>query len=154
MEFSRKYGQWTLTAGDDDYSIVNLDADGGKKFYECRNGAYGNPVIEAEPDLAIFAPASVEYRNSKGGIVTPSEKIAGIICKIGDEIRERFSFSNPKKPDLAFENEGAELVIDGVRWHLRALFSKDKNRIIGYDAFYGDQKPDFVKVVELADLNF
>jgi hypothetical protein len=52
------------------------------------------------------------------------------------------------------DNEGAELVIDDVRWHLRALFRKDKNRIVNYDAWYGEEQPEAVQIVELEDLDF
>lgn len=155
MEVKNTYNnQWHLTANDDGYHIDNPAPDGTKRFYEVNSGPYGNPVITAEPDLAFPAPSTVSYVDSKGTEAEPEEKIAGVICKRAGEIVQRFSLSNPKKPEFTAEREGAELVIDEVRWHLRALFRKDKNRVINYDAWYGEEKPDAVKIVELEDLNF
>ncbi|PIQ79447.1 hypothetical protein COV81_02055 [Candidatus Peregrinibacteria bacterium CG11_big_fil_rev_8_21_14_0_20_41_10] len=155
MEVTATYNnQWHLTANDSGYNIANPGPDGTKRFYKVNSGPYGNPVITAEPDLAFQAPSTVKYIDSKGNETTPEEKIAGIICKQAGEVMHRFSLSSPKKPKYTVEQEGAELIIDGVRWHLRALFQKDKNRIINYDAWYGPDKPKAVKIVELADLDF
>lgn len=146
--------QWNLTADDQSYHIENPAEDGTRRFYEVNSGSYGNPVIIAEPDLAFPAPSTVDYVDSQGNEAQPEEKIAGIICKRAAEVIHRFSLSNPKKPEFTPEQEGAELVIDDVRWHLRALFRKDKNRIVNYDAWYGEEKPDAVQLVELEDLDF
>lgn len=155
MDFNSKYGgQWELYADGEGYRITNPDEDGIRRFYEVESGPYGNPVIIAEPDLAFPAPSTVDYVDSEGSEATPEENIAGIICKVKGAVVHRFSLSNPKRPEFSLEKEGAELVIDGVRYHLRALFRKDKNRIIGYDAWYGDEKPPAVKLVELEDLDF
>ena len=155
MKFEATYNdQWNLTSDEKGYHIANPDKEGKKRFYDLNSGPYGNPVITAEPDLAFPAPATVNYINSKGVEAKPEEKIAGIICKRAGEVIHRFSLSNPKRPEFMPEQEGAELLIEDVRWHLRALFRKDKNRIINYDAWYGEEKPDAVKLVELEDLDF
>ena len=155
MKVEARYNdQWELTADDEGYQIENPDEAGVRRFYRVDSGPYGNPVITAEPDLAFEAPSTVDYLDMHGNKAAPEERIAGIICKRAGEVIHRFSLSNNKKPDFAAENEGAVLVIGDVRWHLRALFRKDKNRIINYDAWYGEEEPDAVKIVELEDLNF
>ena len=128
--------------------------NGTRKFYDLKSGPYGNPVITAEPDLALDTPTTVEYENNNGEAAQPEEKIAGIICKKAGEVMHRFSLSSPKRPKFETIDEGAELIIEGVRWKLRALFRKDKNRIINYDAYYGKEAPDKVKLIELEDLDF
>lgn len=149
-----KFGQWSLSSDNEGYNISNIGDDGTKRFYEVVAGPYGNPVIIAEPDLAFPVPSTVDYVDSQGSKSNPTEKIAGIICKRAGEVVHRFSLSSPGKPDFVFEKEGAELVIDGVRSYLRALFRKDGNRFVNYDAFYGEEKPDSVRIVELQDLVF
>ncbi len=146
--------QWKLEADDGGYHITNPGEDGQQKFYRVDSGVYGNPIITAEPDLAFDPPATAEYVDDKGNSAETEEKIAGIICKKDGEVVHRFSLSSPHRPEFSLENGGAEILIDGTRWHLRALLRKDKNRIINYDAFYGDKRPDAVKLVELEDLNF
>jgi len=154
INFTAKYGQWVLKADEAGFTYSNPAEDGTKRFFEYVSGTDNKPFTIAEPDLALNVPSVVEYVDSKGNVVTPNERIAGIICKKDGQVVHRFSLSNPNKPDFISENENSELVIDGVRWHLGALFMKDKNRIINYDAFYGDKKPDQVKIVELQDLEF
>ncbi|MBD3156207.1 hypothetical protein GF369_00080 [Candidatus Peregrinibacteria bacterium] len=155
MEFSKKYNdQWLLKADEEGYTIENPAEDGTRNFYAVTSGPYGNPVITAEPDLALEAPTTVTYENNNGEAAQPEEKIAGIICKKAGEVIHRFSLSSPKRPEFKIVDEGAELIIDGVRWKLRALFRKDKNRIINYDAYYGEEAPENVKLVELEDLDF
>ncbi len=155
MEVEITYNdQWKLTADGKGYNIQNPAKDGIKRFYEVNSGPYGNPVITAEPDLAFPAPSTVSYIDSQGEEAQPEEKIAGIICKKAGKVIHRFSLSNLKRPEFTTEQEGAELVINDVRWHLRALFRKDKNRIINYDAWYGEEQPDSVQIVELEDLDF
>lgn len=155
MNYSKKYNdQWLLKADEQGYTIENPDEDGTRKFYALQSGPYGNPVITAEPDLALETPTTVSYENSNGEPAHPEEKIAGIICKKAGEVIHRFSLSSPNRPEFEIIDEGAELIIEGVRWKLRALFRKDKNRIINYDAYYGEEAPDKVTLVELEDLNF
>lgn len=154
MVFNKKFDQWTLRADDESYSAFNLGADGKKRFYEMQMGPYGNPIIIAEPDLAFPAPTTVEYVDKHGLAADPVEKIAGVVCKRAGEVIHRFSLSNPNPKEVGFENEGAEVIIEGVRWYLRWLFSKDKKRIINYDAFYAPEKPDSVQIIELEDLDF
>lgn len=146
------YKQWTLKAGDDNYQIVN--ADGGvEKFYKVVMGPYGNPMIIIEPTLAFSVPEGLTYVNSKAEEVIPAEKIGGIICQETDGAAKfRFSLSNPNAPAFSITDDGIE--IDGEKWYLAVLFSKDKNRTFNYDAFFVRQKPTQVKLLELADLNF
>ena len=128
--FERQYGQWTVRCRDDGYEIFNPATDGTRLYYVCESGAYGNPV-------------------SLNG------KISGVICQgpPGQPAVHRFSFSNPNAPQCTLHADGS-IEIDGVRWHLIALFQKDKNRIKNYDAFYDLQPRGVVKVVELGDLQF
>ena len=154
MKVEADYGEWRIKADEENYSITNPGEDGKDRFYMVDKGPYGNPVITAEPDLAFKAPQGVDYVDAKGDKTEPVEKIAGIICKKLGEVVHRFSLSSPNAPEYTLEEGGAELIIDGVRWHLRALFRKDKNRIINYDAWYGTVKPDSVLIVELEDLDF
>jgi hypothetical protein len=128
--------------------------NGTRKFYDLKSGPYGNPVITAEPDLTLDSPTTVECENNNGEAAQTEEKIAGIICKKAGEVMHRFSLSSPKRPEFETIDEGAELIIEGVRWKLRALFRKDKNRIINHDAYYGEEAPDKVKLIELEDLDF
>ena len=136
------------------YSINNTNEDGAQQYYKVVPGPHGNPIIVAEPDLAFDVPASLDYVEATGETIpTPIERIAGIICKQVGKVVERFSLSSPNKPAYELEEGGASLIIEGLRWHLHTLFSKDKNRIIGFDAFYTTTKPDEVRVMELEDLD-
>lgn len=147
------YKQWTAKMGEESYSIANLGETGNKRFYEVVNGPYGNPIIIVEPDLAFPCPEALTYINAKGEQTSPTEKIGGIVCQETDGTPvHRFSLSNPKAPQFEVTSDG--IIIDGVNWYLFCLFSKDKNRIINYDAFYVLTKPEAVKMLELGDVNF
>ncbi len=147
------YKQWTANMGEEHYAVANLGDNGMEKFYKVVDGPYGNPIIIVEPTLAFPVPEALIYVNAKGDVVVPNEKIGGIICQEQDgTATHRFSLSNPKAPKFETTSDG--ILIDGVSWYLACLFSKDKNRIINYDAFYTREKPAQVKVLELSDLNF
>ena len=135
---------------EDKYNIFNLDPETGKKrFYEIISGQYGQPLIVAEPDLAFIPPVFLNYVDSAGDKTKPTEKIAGIICSDG----KRFSLSGAKMKGIKIESqEDGSIKIDNEVWWIKTLFSKDKNRIINYDAFLVKEKPEKVKVLELADL--
>ncbi|MBU0660796.1 hypothetical protein KKG22_01295 [Patescibacteria group bacterium] len=113
-------------------------------------GKYGQPIIIAEPDLAFEAPSCLNYVDAKGEEATPSEKIAGIICKDGP----RFSLSNAKKKGISVSvNDEGFIQIDNETWWISTLFCKDKNRIVGYDAYLVRMKPKQVLILELGDLD-
>ena len=150
----KKYNQWVLSADDKNYELKCVNEKGGNDFYTVFPGKHGEPVIVAEPDKAFECPNSLKYVNSSHKPITPTEKIAGIICKNCDKVIHRFSLSSPKKPDFEKIQNGAEIIIGGTRWHLQTLFSKDKNRIINYDAWYVPKKPAEVRILELEDLTF
>jgi hypothetical protein len=145
---------WTLEASDEDYTFFNDNGPGGTlAFYQIKMGPYGNPILIAEPHLAFEAPAGLTYVDFKGEPVILKEKIAGIICQEESGVaRYRFSLSSPEAPK--FEKTEYGISIDGVEWYLRRLFSKDKGRIVGYDAFLSQIRPAQVVWLELADLNF
>lgn len=148
-----QFKQWTLNVEDEKYELFNPGTNGVQQFYNVTPGAYGQPVITAEPSLAFAVPEALTYVNFKGEPVVPAEKIAGIICQEADGTAVyRFSLSSPKAPRFQIVSYG--IIIDDVSWHLCTLFSKDKNRVINYDAFYRREKCDVVRLIELADLNF
>jgi hypothetical protein len=139
---------------DNSYGAYNEGPVGEHRFYELQTGKYQNPIIVAEPERAFSAPNDLDYVDAHDDPTYPIERIAGIICKRTGEVIHRFSLSSPAAAEMIIEEDGAELVIEGVRWHLRGLFRKDANRIIGYDAFYGEEKPGEVVIKELADVDF
>jgi hypothetical protein len=139
----KAYGQWTVETREDGYTINNRGEDGQRQYYEVKDGPWGMPVLEMEPDRALSVPEGLCYVDSNGETVMPDEKIGGIFCKIRDQIVHRFSLSSPNAPDYTIGEDGV-LIIDGQEWHLVGLFSKDKNRYKNYDGFYGPEKPDAV----------
>jgi len=148
-----QFKQWTLNVEDEKYELFNPGSNGVQQFYAVTPGAYGQPIITAEPSLAFAVPEALIYVNFKNEPVVPTEKIAGIICQEADGTAvHRFSLSSPKAPKFQIVSYG--IIIDDVSWHLHTLFSKDKNRVVNYDAFYSRKAPEAVKLIELADLNF
>lgn len=151
----RQYGQWTAFLDDESYGAYNLDEEGNRRYYETQTGKHQNPIIIAEPHLSFPAPNDLDYVDIHGDPTYPVERIAGVICKRAKEVVHRFNLTNLfNSSDVKFEKDGAELIINGVRWYLRGLFQKDKNRIFGYDGFYGEEKPGEVVIMELADVDF
>jgi hypothetical protein len=149
-QFTGVYKQWTLTAGEYSYELVNSAADGTRQFYMVKPGPYGQPIIVAEPDLAFDAPASLSYVNGKGEPVKPVEQIAGIVCQDGP----RLSLSNAKNKGISVSTrEDGSMQVGGEVWHIATLLCKDKNRIIGYDAFLVKTKPPTVRILELGDVS-
>ena len=148
-----QHHQWTVYVVEEgNYNIYNLDPNNRKKrFFEVvMTKPHGQPVIVAEPDLAFDAPVNLLYLNAKGDAVKPDQKIAGIICQNGP----RFSLSNAlAKGVLIKVNEDGSIQVGEEKWWLASLFSKDKNRIIGYDAFCVREQPQKVTIRELGDLN-
>ncbi|MBI2037785.1 MAG: hypothetical protein HYT15_02540 [Candidatus Magasanikbacteria bacterium] len=144
--------QWTIKVDETtgDYNVTNLGPNGERQFYMVSPGQYGQPIITAEPDLAFDAPSNLTYVNAKGETVTPSEKIAGIICQDGP----RFSLTNAKNKGITVVvSDDGSIQIGNEVWHLVTLFSKDKNRVVNYDAYLVRQQPAQVRVLELGDLN-
>jgi hypothetical protein len=145
------YKQWTLTTDSEEYRIENLDPSGGpRRFYMIKMGAFGQPVIVAEPDRAFEAPTNLVYVDAKGNAATPSERIAGVICQDGP----RLSLSNAAKQSIEVHpNEDGSVTVGSDVWWIATLFQKDKNRIIGYDAYLRRDRPETVRILELGDLD-
>jgi hypothetical protein len=142
--------QWVIEFFENSYRIYNPDPESGvKKFYEVKMGKYGEPIIVTEPALAFSCPSILEYVNAEGVSVIPEEKISGIICSDG----KRFSLTNAEVKGIKIEpqNDGS-ILIAGEIWWINVLFSKDRNRIVNYDAFLIQEKPAKVKILELMDL--
>lgn len=142
--------QWVVEFFENSYRIYNPDPESGvKKFYEIQMGQYGQPIIVAEPELAFDPPASLIYVDFAGNETKPTEKISGIICSDG----KRFSLTNAEAKGIKIEpqNDGS-VMIAGEIWWINVLFSKDRNRIVNYDAFLIQEKPAKVKILELFDL--
>jgi len=146
--------QWKLLADASAYNLSFENEEGTQLFYKVVPGKYGNPMIIAEPDLAFEVPNNVDYVDMNGRKEVPLEKIAGIVCRDNNRAVHRFSLSNPNKPETLVKDGGAVLEIEDQTWYLHTLYSKDKNRIVNYDAYYSLYKPEVVQVTELADLDF
>lgn len=147
-----KFGQWTLEVDEaaGAYKIFNPGEDGKRKFYAVEQGKYGQPLIYADPDHAFDAPPNLTYVNAAGEKAQPTEKIAGIVCKDGP----RFSLTNAASKGISVvQNNDGSIMIDGAVWYLVTLFQKDKNRVIGYDAYFSKEKPEHVRIMELGDLD-
>ncbi|MFZ5437673.1 MAG: hypothetical protein ACOZAK_01300 [Patescibacteria group bacterium] len=154
-EFEAQFNQWKLVIEADHYKLANPDETGDiDRFYAMENGKYGEPIITAEPTLAFALPEGVSFTDVKGTqIAKPEMKIAGVICQNADgSVAHRFSLSG--KGERVIEQTEDGLLINGERWYLKTLFSKDKNRIKNYDAYYVLEKPATVEVSELQDINF
>ncbi|MCC6711324.1 MAG: hypothetical protein IT416_03160, partial [Candidatus Pacebacteria bacterium] len=164
QEFEAKFNQWRTVIEQDRYELSNPDETGEiRRFYSMANGIYGEPLITAEPDLAFALPPAVSFVNAKGKVIDqPSMKISGIICQskaeVGDGeevsvvVDHRVSLSNKGTRTIEQTEDG--LIINGERWYLKTLFSKDGNRIKNYDAYYVKTKPESVQFLELQDINF
>lgn len=141
---------------------------------------YTNASGEAvDPSSMTF-----KYKDLQGKEVIAQHKIGGIICQSEELHKDdpRSSLSNPNfieitegvppenksfvdgkdKPITYWQktSDGIKTfqIINGQRldreWYLKVLFLKDKNRFGNFDAYYSLNKPDKVKVIELADINF
>jgi len=138
------------------FELVNLSPTGRRQYYTVKDGQYGQPLINVEPDLAMPVPANLSYKNQAGEDLEPSklEKLGGfIVADVAGAVLHRYSLTNAlnKGVTFGFREDGAFLVNGEVYW-LRTLFSKDKMRISGYDGYFSPVKPEFVRVLELADL--
>ena len=148
-------GQWQIQVGDAGaYRLVNPAADGTLQYYQAKSGKYGEPILEAEPDLAVAAPSQCRYIKRSGEETTPTEKIAGLICK--DEngvVVLRLSLTNAKNKSISWSlADDGTLEVDGKTFYLHALVQKDKNRVKNYDAFFSAEPDHTVEVLELEDL--
>ncbi|MFA6475387.1 MAG: hypothetical protein WCV88_04280 [Patescibacteria group bacterium] len=148
QEFS--FVQWLLRVYTDRYEILNLSATGVKRFYAVIMGKYGQPILVADPDLAFDVPTCFQYVNINGDPVNPTEKIAGIICKDGP----RFSLTSALDKGVVVKpNSNGSIQVGDETWYPATFFSKDKNRIIGYDAFLVKERREIVRILELGDLD-
>ncbi len=147
-----KFKQWTVTANqaDEKYNICNIDSDGKKQFYEIVSGEYGQPIIVAEPELAFVPPQTLMYVDAKFEQTRPDQRIAGIICQFGP----RFSLTNAKSKGVVIKvNADGSIQVGEEKWWIATLFLKDKNRIRNYDAFCVRAKPNYIRILELGDIN-
>ena len=141
------------------YGIANVGEDGVRKFYLTKDGPYGNPIIEVEPDLSIAVPFQRTYISEgtqKELEKEKMERIGGIIVmdEQGNELF-RDSLSGRK----IFQGKTLELDENGVldlgadgKYYLLALAQKDKNRFEGYDGvFIPTEYYEKVMVEELVD---
>lgn len=150
-EYEAMFNQWRTVIEQDRYELSNPDESGEiRRFYSMANGIYGEPLITAEPDRAFELPSAVGFVNAKGQeIAKPPMKISGIICQSKAEaeadknsqvkVDHRVSLSNVGDRTIEHTEDG--LLINGERWYLKTLFSKDGNRIKNYDAYYVKDKP-------------
>lgn len=148
MKQSFQFKQWTVEIDlkEESYRIHNNGGD----FYQAEMGAYGQPLIFADPKRAFDAPDSLSYVDASGNQAEPKEKIAGIVCKDGP----RFSLTSAENKGIVIEhNDDGSISIDGEQWFLETLFRKDANRIIGYDGYYSKEQSQAVKIIELGDLD-
>lgn len=137
------------------YAIVNLSEDGRRRFYQVVSGQFGEPIMHPEPDRALALPSDVAYVHaSSGEALTPKGKISGILLKnAAGEIVGRYSLTNAAEQGIGIKlYDDGSLTVDGEKYYLRSLLTKDKNRILNFDGFFSEEPQAQVKVWELADL--
>lgn len=138
-----------------DYVIANISNGGIAQFFVIRPDDKGNPIIIAEPDLAVGPPRDLSYVDGKGKPVTPDQYIAGLVCFNEDgKTVKRLSISNAVQSNvkIVFRERGV-IEVGGTVYWLWILFEKDKNRIRNYDALLYPFSPNGpVKILELEDL--
>jgi len=146
-------GPWKLEIDEvrGKWSISNPGPNDEKQLYEVVPGAQGEPIINAEPDLAFDAPANLRYINVRREEIKPDQKISGIVCHNGP----RGSLTNLKKLGHTVErNQDGSLQIGGEKWWIITLFLKDKDCFRGYDAFCAREPLDeVVSILEFCDLD-
>mgnify|MGYP001570602522 CR=1 FL=1 len=149
-----KIKDWYYTFKGENFSFFNLGGDGKRRFSHVINGIYGEPWTIKDPDLAMTLPARPlwQYKNEKGEMVQPDEKLASIICE--DEAH-RFSLSNAKRlgHNVRFMEDGS-LMIDEETWWIHWVLRIDKNMVTNYVGYaYKDKPANRVIVIrEIADL--
>ena len=114
----------------------------------------GEPL---DPELAIELPKGLTYVTPRGDEVKPTEKLAGfIITELDGSVSYRYSLTNAtsKGVSYGFDPDDNSFKVDGKTYWVHTLFAKDKNRVIGYDAFCTPVKTTRVSMIELADLRF
>ncbi|MBT4153548.1 MAG: hypothetical protein HOE53_02770 [Candidatus Magasanikbacteria bacterium] len=147
----------TMTYEADSYNFFNPGKDGQNLFYQLKNGAYGAPIIDAEPTLRLVCPEGVTYYNGQGESAMPAEAIAGFICVKDGKVVHRAGLTHWivfQKKEFTVDESG-NFVVDGEVWALSHLLQKDQNRIIGYDAVLvpvGSLTDMSVEILELADI--
>ena len=128
------------------------------RFYTVENGVYGQPLVYADPELAIELPKGLTYVTPRGDEVKPTEKLAGfIITELDGSVSYRYSLTNATSKggvSYGFDPDDNSFKVDGKTYWVHTLFSKDKNRVINYDAFCTPVKTTRVSMIELADLRF
>lgn len=146
----KNFKQWRIRFLDGEYEFANIGPGGVRQFYMVVPGQYGQPIIVAEPDLAFDAPGMLDYIDAEGKVKRPDEKIAGIICK--DGLRASITSAGHQGIKITVNDDGSIQVGDEA-WWIATLFSKDKNRIVGYDAYLVRDRPESVRILELGDLD-
>jgi len=149
LELERKNGKVIS------YRLVNRSPDRACRFYVVVPGDYGEPIIVQEPTYGLECPKVLYYMNKVGEVVTPAQKIVGVVCK--DEPGKdgpRMSLTTAKEKGFKIElNEDGSIHVAGEELHINTLLNPDKNRMRGYVAFCSKVKKPAVLVRELGDLD-
>lgn len=144
----------------------------------------GLNYVNAHGETVDPSSMTFKYKDLQGKEVIAQHKIGGIICQSDelDKDDPRSSLSNPNFIEIAegdipenkpfVDGKGKPMTYwqktaDGIKtfqtingqrkdrqWYLQVLFLKDKNRFGNFDAYYSLAKPDKVRILELADINF
>jgi hypothetical protein len=124
------------------------DYSAGEKFYQVTtvgNGR-GAPILVQEPTLGIDA--------HRAGIDLDANIVGFVIVEDG-RVVERASLSNIvyMEGGTVDVNLAGELIVnDEPRGFIQMLVAPDKNRLVGYVAYVGPDKPDVVAIEELETL--
>ncbi len=140
--------------------------------------------VNARNETVNPSDMTFKYKDLEGKEVIAQHQIGGIICQSAEPDKDdpRFSLSNPNFIEIAegdtlenkpfVDGKGKPITywqktVDGIRtfqtingqrqdrqWYLQVLFLKDKNRFGNFDAYYSLTKPEQVRILELADINF
>ncbi|MGL5830986.1 MAG: hypothetical protein ACRCZE_02435 [Candidatus Altimarinota bacterium] len=148
------------------YEMVNLGkpSEAGqelpRRFYQMQSGQYGEPLMRPEPTYGLDLPNNLVFRRKKKGldwdngeVFYPLEKLTGVLCnEVEPPLRASLTRLVDEKKPYGFNPDGS-FQVDGKIMHLRTIFNKDKKRFVGsVDGFFSLTKPDYVRYVELEEL--
>lgn len=164
-DVAARAGQWTIATQTDPadpgatepgavsrYRIVNLDPDGGQRYYAIASGAkFSEPILHPEPEKALPVPTNVAYVHGTTGEsmqLPEDEKIAGIILRDGERRTiGRYSLTNAESQNIRLElGDDGRLKVNAEVFYLQSILVPDANRIRNYDAYFGPEPPDQGKV--------
>jgi len=147
-----RHRQWVISVHSRTgrYVISNPGPHEGRRYFMVVPGRDGEPIVVAEPDLALPVPSGFTYVDAQGKPVVPDQRIAGIVCQDGP----RFSLTHARETGvwIGLQSDGSFL-IDTDKWWPVTLFLKDRNRYRNYDAFLVRERREVVRVLELGDLS-